>query len=80
MLLKVAPQLPDKPTSADLIKALYSLHGEKLGGLLPGITFNQGTHAGVNQCIVPIVLHNGVFVAHDAAESFVCAPTWQPGT
>jgi branched-chain amino acid transport system substrate-binding protein len=80
ILQKIAPLLPAKPTSADLINALYSLHGEKLGGLLPGITFNKGTHQNVNQCIVPIVLHNGVFAAHDAAESFVCAPTWHPGT
>jgi len=80
MLDKIGPQLPNKPTSADFVNALYSLHGEKLNGLLPGITFNKGTHQNVNQCIVPIILHNGVFVAHDGAESFVCAPTWQPGT
>jgi branched-chain amino acid transport system substrate-binding protein len=79
MLEKIAPQLPDKPASIDLVNALYSLHGEKLGGLLPGITFNKGNHPGVNQCIVPIILRGGVFQAHDAAESFVCSPTWQPG-
>jgi branched-chain amino acid transport system substrate-binding protein len=80
MLDKIAGQLPDKPGPADMLKALYSLHGEKLDGLLPGITFNQGEHVNVNLCMVPIVLRGGVFVAHDAAESFVCAPDWKPGT
>jgi branched-chain amino acid transport system substrate-binding protein len=80
MLEKIAPQLPDKPGPADMLKALYSLHGEKLGGLLPGITFNPGEHVNVNLCMVPSVLKNGLFVAHDAAESFVCAPVWKPGT
>jgi branched-chain amino acid transport system substrate-binding protein len=80
MLAKIAPQLPDKPGPADMLKALYSLHGEKLDGLLPGITFNQGEHVNVNLCMVPTVLRNGSFVAHDAAESFVCAPVWHPGT
>lgn len=80
MLAKLAPQWPDKPGPADMIKSLYSLHGETLGGLLPGITFNQGDHVNVNLCMVPTVLRNGSFVAHDAAESFVCAPVWKPGT
>jgi branched-chain amino acid transport system substrate-binding protein len=80
MLAKLAPQWPDKPGPADMMKSLYSLHGETLGGLLPGITFNQGDHVNVNLCMVPTVLRNGSFVAHDAAESFVCAPVWKPGT
>jgi branched-chain amino acid transport system substrate-binding protein len=80
MLAKLAPQWPDKPGPADVIKSLYSLHGETLGGLLPGITFNQGEHVNVNLCMVPTILRNGSFVAHDAAESFVCAPVWKPGT
>ena len=80
MLAKIAPQLPDKPGPADMLNALYSLHGEKLDGLLPGITFNRGEHVNVNLCMVPTVLRNGAFVAHDAAESFVCAPVWHPGT
>jgi branched-chain amino acid transport system substrate-binding protein len=80
LLEKLAPQLPDKPGPADFIKAMYSIHGEKLDGLLPGITFNKGEHVNVNLCVVPITLKNGTFVAHDAAESFVCAPTWKPGT
>jgi branched-chain amino acid transport system substrate-binding protein len=80
MLEKIAAGLPDKPTSADMLKGLYALRGEKLGGLLPGITFNRGPHVNVNLCMVPVVLRGGTFVAHDAVGSFVCAPQWKPGT
>jgi len=77
---KIAPFLGEPPTTAQLIQGLYSLKGEKLGGLLPGITFNKGEHINVNQCMVPILFDGAKFHAHDAAESFVCAPDWKPGT
>ncbi len=51
---------------------------ETLGGLLPGIGFEKGEYFRTNQCVVPVRLTNGEFVAHDAAESFVCAPGWKP--
>jgi branched-chain amino acid transport system substrate-binding protein len=77
---KIAPFLGEPATTAQLIQGLYSLHNEKLGGLLPGITFNKGEHINVNQCMVPILFDGAKFHAHDAAESFVCAPGWKPGT
>ena len=80
LLQKYASQLPGDPGPADFLKLLYSIHGETLGGLLPGITFHPGDKSDVNQCIVPMQLRNGGFVAHDAAESFVCSPGWRPGT
>jgi branched-chain amino acid transport system substrate-binding protein len=75
---KIAPFLGEPPTTAQLIQGLYSLKNEKLGGLLPGITFNKGEHINVNQCMVPILFDGAKFHAHDAAESFVCAPGWKP--
>jgi len=80
LLQKIAPQLPANPTSGDFVAAMYSLHGETLGGLLPGITFNRGEHVDVNHCIVPGQLKDGHFVPHDLSESFVCDPGWKPGT
>jgi branched-chain amino acid transport system substrate-binding protein len=80
LLQKYAGSLPGDPGPADFLKLLYSIHGETLDGLLPGITFHPGDKSDVNQCIVPMQLHSGAFVAHDAAESFVCAPGWKPGT
>src|SRR2546423_11191835 len=76
----VAPFRGEPATTAQLIQGLYSLKNEKLGGLLPGITFNKGEHINVNQCMVPILFDGAKFHAHDAAESFVCAPGWKPGT
>jgi branched-chain amino acid transport system substrate-binding protein len=81
LLQKVAPALGDNPTSASLINAMHSLHGETLGGLLPGITFPQGNdHTHNNECIVPIVMKNGQFVSPGGADAFACAPDWHPGT
>jgi hypothetical protein len=80
LLERVAPLLGDQPGPADFIKAMHSLRGERLGGLLPGITFPDGDdHTPTNQCIIPIRVDKGRFVAHDAAESFVCAPGWKGG-
>ena len=79
LLQKYASQLPGDPGPADFLKLLYSIHGETLGGLLPGITFHPGDKSDVNQCIVPMRLQDGRFTAHDSAESFVCAPSWRPG-
>lgn len=79
LIEKFAPFIGEPTTSAQFLAGLYSVHAETLGGLLPGITFNQGPHTNVNHCIVPVRLTNGRFIAHDAAESFVCASAWKPG-
>lgn len=80
MLEKLAPVIGEPVTSQGLIAALYTLRGETLGGLLPGISFpHDPDRRRVNLCIVPTTIRGGVFVAHDPAESFVCAPRWRPG-
>jgi branched-chain amino acid transport system substrate-binding protein len=65
-------------SSQDILDLLYSLHGEKLGGLLPGITFQKNDNRYLtSQCIIPVQLQGGKFVQKG---SFVCAPDWKPGT
>ena len=79
LLEKLAPALGEPVTSQGLIAALYTLRGETLGGLLPGISFPRAPdRRQVNLCIVPTTIRGGVFVAHDPAEAFVCAPGWRP--
>lgn len=75
---KIGPFIGEPPTTAQILEGLYALRNEKLGGLLPGVGFVDGEHFGTNQCVVPVKLTGGKFVAHDAAESFVCAPGWKP--
>jgi branched-chain amino acid transport system substrate-binding protein len=80
LLEKLAPVIGEPVTSQGLIAALYTLRGETLGGLLPGISFPRDPdRRHVNLCIVPTTIKGGAFVAHDPAEAFVCAPNWQPG-
>jgi branched-chain amino acid transport system substrate-binding protein len=61
-----------EPTSADILDALYALHDETLGGLVPPITFNHGPHGRVNRCMVPIKIGKGAIIA-PLGEKFVCA-------
>ena len=75
---KIGPFIGEPPTTAQILQGLYSLHNETLGGLLPGVGFIHGEHFTTNQCVVPVKLTGGKFVAHDSAESFVCAPGWKP--
>ena len=80
LLEKYAPTFFAKKTvvSQDFLDLLYSLKGEKLGGLLPGIQFAKSddrTHT--NRCISPVELKGGRFVQKGG---FVCAPDWKPGT
>jgi branched-chain amino acid transport system substrate-binding protein len=81
LLQKLAPLLGDNPTPASMTAAMYSLHGESLDGLLPGVTFpHSDDHTHVNDCVVPIRLINGQFVSPGGADAFACAPTWAKGT
>jgi branched-chain amino acid transport system substrate-binding protein len=75
---KIAPFIHEPPSTAQILEGLYALSNEKLGGLLPGVGFTAGGHFATNQCVVPVKLTGGKFAAHDAAESFVCAPGWRP--
>jgi hypothetical protein len=78
LLEKVIAPLPTV-TSDGIIKGLLALKGETLDGFLPGITFPPGNdRTKVNHCVIPYTLKGGKFVAHDAAESFYCAPGWTP--
>jgi branched-chain amino acid transport system substrate-binding protein len=79
LLEKLAPVIGEPVTSQGLIAALYTLRGETLDGVLPGVSFPHGPdRTQVNLCIVPTIVRGGTFVAHDSAESFVCAPNWKP--
>ncbi|HET9771413.1 MAG TPA: hypothetical protein VFS16_11025, partial [Acidimicrobiia bacterium] len=70
---------PSPVTSKSLIDGMYSLRNETLGGLLPGITYNQGEHVAVNLCIVRLVVENRKFVALPKEDQFTCAPGYVPG-
>jgi branched-chain amino acid transport system substrate-binding protein len=77
--VKIAPLLDDDPTPAELTEAMYSLHGETLGGILPPITFPRAKdRSEVNLCVIPVTFKGGKFVT--PGEAFVCAPGWKPGT
>jgi branched-chain amino acid transport system substrate-binding protein len=81
LLEKVVAPLGNAVTSDGIIQGLMALHGEKLDGFLPGISFPPGNdRTKVNQCVIPYTLKGGKFVAHDAAESFFCAPGWTPAS
>jgi hypothetical protein len=80
LLEKYADKFFAKKTVAasDFLDLLYSLKDEKLGGLLPGITFAKSDdRTQTNRCISPVELQNGKFVQKGG---FVCAPDWKPGT
>jgi branched-chain amino acid transport system substrate-binding protein len=79
LLEKVAPLLGDTPGPSDFVRVMHALRGERLGGLLPGISFADGNdHTSTNQCIIPIRVAGGRYVPHDPTEAFVCAPGWKP--
>lgn len=68
------------PTAAQILKGLYSLKGETLGGLTPPLTYLEGkTHADVNLCWVQMKIQKGDFVPVSGdPDKFVCAPGWKP--
>jgi branched-chain amino acid transport system substrate-binding protein len=64
-------------TGADVLKALYSVKGETLGGLVPPLAFKEGEdHDRANLCAYPTVVKNGKFVQ----DKLTCEPGWQPTT
>ena len=70
----------DRPTSADVVDALYSLHNETLGGLITPITFNRGPHRAVNLCVVPLRYQGGKFEPPQGGDgTFACPPGFVPG-
>ncbi|HEV7861116.1 MAG TPA: ABC transporter substrate-binding protein [Acidimicrobiia bacterium] len=78
LIERLGPALGDQPTSATFVEALYGLKGETLGGLLPPTTYERGRgHGATNQCIIPVQVKGGAFIA-PAGEQFTCAPGWKP--
>ncbi len=78
LIERIGPALGDQPTSAGFVEALYGLKGETLGGLLPPTTYERGKgHGATNQCIIPVQIKGGAFVA-PGGDQFTCAPGWKP--
>jgi len=81
LLEKIAPTFGNVVTSDQIITGLNALHGEKLDGFFPGITFpNSDDRTKVNQCVIPYTLKGGKFVAWKPTEDFFCAPGWSPAS
>jgi len=79
MLERLARTFPPQPTTADVLKALYGLRNETLGGRIPPTAYRQGTgHGDTVVCGVPVAIQGGAFTAPKGPENFVCAPGWQP--
>ena len=51
LMERIASSLPETPTPASFVEAMYALKGETLGGLLPGLTYNRGEHKAVALCV-----------------------------
>ncbi len=79
-LFEVASRnLPDRPTSADIVNGFYSLKGETLGGLFPPVTFLPGQpQDGVNLCVFPLKVEKRKFIFPKGDSYYICAPGWAP--
>lgn len=78
LIERLARSFPPAPSSADVLEALYGLHGETLGGLQPPLTYERGKgHAQTNLCVIPVTVRSGKFVA-PGGDHFSCAPGWKP--
>ena len=78
LLEAAARAFPAEPTKDDLLKGLYALNGETLGGIVPPLTFKPGQGSDLsNLCTVPLKVENGQFVAPNG-DAFTCAPGWEP--
>jgi branched-chain amino acid transport system substrate-binding protein len=78
LLEVVAPGLPPNPTPQDLVKALYKVKGETLGGLIPPLAYQEGQrHGDSNGCSIPFQVHDGTFVPKNG-DNWLCPPGWQP--
>ena len=71
LLERIAPMFPEGPvTSGDVLRGLYSLKGETLGGLVPPVTFRPGQATPENLCSVMIRVEKGRFVPRDTDRYF----------
>jgi branched-chain amino acid transport system substrate-binding protein len=76
---KVAARFPAGPVSSnDVLEGLYSLRGETLDGLVAPLTYERDKgHINTNQCVIPVRVQGGKFVA-PKGDTFSCAPWWKP--
>ena len=70
---KAAANLPDNPTPADILKGLWAMKNETLGGLAAPLTFSQGQPATPVTCYWPVRAKGGKWVAPLGAQS-ICKP------
>jgi branched-chain amino acid transport system substrate-binding protein len=74
----MAQSWPPQPTTADVVKGLYALRGETLGGTIPPLAYKEGVgHDSSNLCVIPTRVEGGKFVPQNS-DNFLCAPGWQP--
>jgi branched-chain amino acid transport system substrate-binding protein len=60
---RATQNLPDNPTSADILKGMWSFKNESLGGLTHPLTFTEGQNAPRLTCWWPLVLTKGQWTA-----------------
>jgi branched-chain amino acid transport system substrate-binding protein len=73
----LAKSFGDVVTGKDFLKALHSVQGETLGGLVPPLTFKEGVdHDATNLCAYPTTIKNGKFIQEP---QYFCPPGWKPG-
>jgi branched-chain amino acid transport system substrate-binding protein len=65
--------LSDSPTSADVIRGLYALKSETLGGLIPAVTFQEGAPY-ENHCVVPFLVEPGGKYRPKDGDNWSCPP------
>jgi branched-chain amino acid transport system substrate-binding protein len=78
LLEKMAASWPAQPGTADVVKGLYALNGETLGGTIPPLAYKEGVgHDSSDECVIPTRVEGGKFVPQNG-DTFLCAPGWQP--
>ena len=79
MLERLARDWPAQPTTADVLKSLYGLRNETLGGRIPPTAYREGVgHGDTAVCAIPVKVVGGKFTTPNGPQNFVCAPGWQP--
>jgi branched-chain amino acid transport system substrate-binding protein len=68
MLEKALQGVSDKPTSQEILQGLWKIKGDRLGGLTPPLTFNQGQPAGEVFCVYSAKLGGGKWNADRGME------------
>src|SRR5581483_267626 len=74
---KAAANLPDNPTSEDVLRGLWAMRNETLGGLSGPLTFIEGQPAAPLTCYWPVRAKGGQWVAPTGGQG-VCKPKPAP--